>query len=400
MQERNPVEVAAELQAAFATRDVQRISSLFAPDATLQVAGSPDVPAVGIHHGQERIRAFFDDLISTATPQKMEIRELVASGRNVVALGHFHYRIGWSGREYESDFALHLAVEQGRVQRYQMYEDSWAVAAAFAPESVAVVRGPDGNRIDYLDLDCRTGRDADADPIVLLHGLGCTWRVWSRQIPALAMQRRVVAVNCRGSGASDAGPPGVRIPDMAADVHALLEQLGISRAAVMGLSMGGMVALQHALDFPDDLSRLLVVGSTAGVPDSLRPVLEEQRRFIQEHAMLDIAESRMSAAFGESSDPGLRRWAVAMIAAMDLASYRAQAAAAFEFDVRSRLHEIRVPTHVVHGEKDRSLPRILGEEIHEGIADSKLHLIEGAGHFPNLEASEDFNASIASILVG
>ena len=93
-------------------------------------------------------------------------------------------------------------------------------------------------------------------------------------------------------------------------------------------------------------------------------------------------------------------WAVAMIAAMDLASYRAQAAAAFEFDVRSRLHEIRVPTHVVHGENDRSLPRILGEAIHEGIADSKLHLIEGAGHFPNLEASEDFNALIASILAG
>lgn len=400
MQERNPIEVAAELQAAFAARDAAMIASLFATDAAIHVAGSPDVPAVGIHRGQKRIRAFFDDLIATATPQKMEIRELVANGKNVVALGHFRYRLEQSGREYESDFALHLAVEGGRVQRYQMYEDSWAVAEAFAPDSLAIVRGPDGNRIDYLDLDCRTGEDSDADPIVLLHGLGCTWRIWSRQVPALAARRRVIAVNCRGSGASDPGPQGLRISDLAADLHALLKQLGIPRAVLMGLSMGGMVALQHALDFPCEVSRLLVVGSSAGVPDSLRPILEQQRSFIFEHEMADIAESRMLAAFGEGSDPDSRRWTERMIDAMDLSSYRAQAVAAFGFDVRERLGEIQVPSAIVHGENDRSLPLVLGKAVHEGIAGSTLHVIEGAGHFPNLELPEAFNLLITSILSG
>ena len=391
MQERNPIEVAAEFQAAFTTRDPQAIASLFAADATIHVAGSPDVSAVGTHHGQAGARAFFEDLIDTVTPQKMEIFDLVANNSSVVALGHFHYRLDRTGREYESDFALHLSVEHGRIKRYQMYEDSWAVAEAFAPRSTATVRGPDRNRIDYLDLDCRTGGDPDADAIVLLHGLGCTWRIWSRQIPAFAAGRRVIAINSRGSGASDLGKSEVQISDMAADVHALLSHLEIPRAVVMGLSMGGMVAMQHALDFPNDVSRLLVVGSSSGLPESLRPVADEQRRFIAEHGMADIARSRMSAAFGEDSDPELRRWAEEMIAAIDLTSYRAQSVAAFEFDARERLSELQVPVDVVHGENDKSLPLLLGQATHEGISGSKLHVIEGAGHFPNVESPKAFN---------
>lgn len=77
--------------------------------------------------------------------------------------------------------------------------------------------------------------------------------------------------------------------------------------------------------------------------------------------MHEIAESRMSNAFGEDSEPGLRKWAEEMIAAIDLASYQAQSVAAFEFDVRDRLPELQLPVHVIHGEKDRSLPLILAQ---------------------------------------
>lgn len=309
MQERNPIEVAAQFQAAFAARDAKAIAAVFASDATLHVAGSPDVSTVGVRRGPEEIRAFFEELIETVTPRKMELFDLVANDDHVVALGHFHYVLDATGREYESDFALHLSIERGRIRRYQMYEDSYAVAEAFAEGPDRIARGHDGNRIDYLDLDCRTGGNSDADPIVLLHGLGCTWQIWSRQIPYLARGRRVIAVNCRGSGRSYLGHGDVRISDMAADVHALLTHLEIPRAAVMGLSMGGMVALQHALDFPDEVSLLLVVGSSFGMPESLRPVANLQRRFIEEHEMHEIAESRMSNAFGEDSEPGLRKWA-------------------------------------------------------------------------------------------
>ncbi len=398
MHERNSMEVAAEFQAAFAKRDGGAIAAVFAKDATLHVAGSPDVAAIGVRTGQPEIQQFFDDLIATVTPQKMEIYNLVANDDNVVALGHFSYRLDETGREYESDFALHFAIEHGLIQRYQMYEDSYAVAEAFTEDSYRTARGRDGNRIDFLDLDCRFGANADADPIVLLHGLGCTWRIWSRQIPALATNRRVIAMNCRGSGASDLGAGRIEISDMADDVHALLEHLEIPRAAVMGLSMGGMVALQHALDYPGEVSKLLVVGSSSGLPESLQSVADQQRSFIAESEMADIAKSRMSAAFGEASDPALRRCAEEMIGAMDLESYRAQSIAAFGFDVRGRLPELRIPAHIIHGENDRSLPLSLGQATHEGIDGSELHVIGGAGHFPNIEDSDNFNDVIGAIL--
>lgn len=68
MQERNPIEVAAQFQAAFAARDAKAIAAVFASDATLHVAGSPDVSAVGVRRGPEEIRTFFEELIETVMP--------------------------------------------------------------------------------------------------------------------------------------------------------------------------------------------------------------------------------------------------------------------------------------------------------------------------------------------
>ena len=80
--------------------------------------------------------------------------------------------------------------------------------------------------------------------------------------------------------------------------------------------------------------------------------------------MLEIAESRISAALGEECDAALRRWAVEMVASMDLASYRAQAEAAFGFEVRERLREIELPVHIVHGENDNDVPIAEAEQFY------------------------------------
>lgn len=133
MTEQNPLDVAIKLQVAFGDSDATELTALFAPDGSVHVAGNPDIAAVGVHHGHQAVRAFFDELINSATPLSMAVKEIVASGTNVVALGHFHYRLNESGREYESDFALHLDIQHGLIQRYQMYEDSWAVSVAYAP---------------------------------------------------------------------------------------------------------------------------------------------------------------------------------------------------------------------------------------------------------------------------
>ena len=124
------------------------------------------------------------------------------------------------------------------------------------------VETPDGTLVHFVDLDLHAEAlhsDVD-DPVVLIHGLGCSWHHWSRQIGWIAHSRRAVAVVMRGGGGKTRWTqPGWSTADMAADVHAVVTELGLRRPAIVGCSMGGTIALQYALDYPADISRLAVL---------------------------------------------------------------------------------------------------------------------------------------------
>lgn len=164
--------------------------------------------------------------------------------------------------------------------------------------------------------------------------------------------------------------------------------------------MGGAVVLEYALDFPGSLSGLVVVGSAAGAPDQMRAALDSQQMFVESHDMRAIAESRMTAAFGTGADSGTRRWMVEMIAANDVGSYRSQAAAAFAFDVRDRLGDLAAPAAILHGSDDRVLPVALAHDLLGRISDSSLQVLDGLGHFANLEDPDRFNAMLLSAVSG
>lgn len=257
-----------------------------------------------------------------------------------------------------------------------------------------VMNGSDGRVVEYEDLEFTTATYERLAPVVLIHGLGCTWRVWNPQILPLAENRRVILVNARGSGASKLGGRRFSISDMAADIHELLTYLSVEGVVMIGLSMGGAIALEYALDFPDTLSGLIIVGSAAGVPDPMGAVLDAQQEFIEAHDIDEIAESRMAVALGPDADSGLRRWMVEMITANDVHDYRSQAAAVFSFDVRDRLGGLSVPTVIIHGDEDRVLPVALARDLCTRMPGSRLYELEGLGHFANLEDPTRFNAAL------
>jgi pimeloyl-ACP methyl ester carboxylesterase len=131
---------------------------------------------------------------------------------------------------------------------------------------------PDGTLAHFVDLDLHAEalHTEVSDPVVLIHGLGCNWHHWSRQIGWIAHSRRVVAVDVRGGGGKTRwARPRWSSSDMAADVHAVVTDLGLRRPAIVGCSMGGTIALQYALDYPADLSRLVVLASFAGLPKEM-----------------------------------------------------------------------------------------------------------------------------------
>jgi 3-oxoadipate enol-lactonase len=263
------------------------------------------------------------------------------------------------------------------------------------------IEGSGGALVHFADLDLH-GEALHAevsDPVVLIHGLGCDWRHWSRQIGWIAHSRRVVVPDIRGgAGKTRWARPGWTTADMAADLYALVAGLGLRRPALVGLSMGGTIALQYALDHPGDLSRLVVVDSLAGVPEEFAGLRDQRLEYIETHSLREIAESRMAVAFTASADPATRAWVIEMIAGGDLEGYRTQARATMTFDVRHRLAEITVPATIIHGELDATAPAAFATMMGQAIPGATVHIIEGQGHFPNLEAPELFNPLLADAL--
>jgi len=257
---------------------------------------------------------------------------------------------------------------------------------------------PDGTLVHFIDLDLHgEALHTDVnDPVVLIHGLGCNWHHYSRQIGWLAHARRVVAVDMRGgAGKTRWTHPGWTTADMAADVHAVVTELGLRRPAIVGCSMGGTIALQYALDYPADISRLAVLASFASLPEEMAQEVKRQSADIKSKSLREIAEERVGAAFTASADQGVRAWMVDMIAGGDKEGYESEAATTFAFNVHSRLGEIAVRTTIIHGENDATVPVARAREMAEGIRDATLHVLPGEGHFANVQAPEKVNPLLA-----
>jgi 3-oxoadipate enol-lactonase len=261
------------------------------------------------------------------------------------------------------------------------------------------VESPDGTLVHFIDLDLHAEalHTEVTDPIVLIHGLGCSWHHWSRQIGWMAHSRRVVAVDVRGgAGKTRWTRPGRSTADMAADVYAVVTQLALGRPAIAGCSMGSTIALQYTLDHPEEISRLALLASLPGLPDEMAEARESQMAFIKSHNLREIAENRVGAAFTESADQGVKAWMVDMIASGDKQGYESQAQATLMgFDVRSRLKEIHVPTTIIHGEKDATVPVALAEFEAKEIPNATLHVLMGEGHFANVQVPEKVNPLLA-----
>lgn len=191
------------------------------------------------------------------------------------------------------------------------------------------------------------------DPLVVIGGLGLGVSELQPLIAALAADHEVIAVDNRGSGRSSKPPGPYTIEQMAADVAALLRCLGLSRAHVLGISMGGRIAMSLALDHPEIVDRLVLV--------STGPRVAGHRRRVQ----LGMAISRLPVLRGRNSPP--------------LHAIKAQFAASSRFDCTSRLDQITQPTLVVHGRSDHVAPLKLAKQFRDSVPGARLVLLDG-GH--------------------
>jgi 3-oxoadipate enol-lactonase len=237
-------------------------------------------------------------------------------------------------------------------------------------------------------------RRGSGPPLLLIHGLGYGRWGWEPVVDALAEAHEVLLFDNRGIGESDAplGPYSTRM--LAEDAVAVLDAAGLERAHVLGTSLGGMVAQQVALDWPDRVDRLVLACTTPG-GESAAPMPEQTVRLIQESPALP-REVAMRRGVENALAPGA---AAAMIdrimehrvaTAQPLAAWLAQASAGMSFEVWSRVPEIKAPTLVLTGDLDVVVDPRNSALLAEMIPDARLEVFPGTGHLFFWEEPERF----------
>jgi 3-oxoadipate enol-lactonase len=244
---------------------------------------------------------------------------------------------------------------------------------------------------------------AGALPVVLLHGIGGGRAIWRGSLAALAAAGfDAIALDLPGYGDSrDAAPGGVEA--MARAVVATLGRLGLDRAAVVGHSMGGMVAQELAVVAPERLSALVLACTS---PAFGRPDGAWQARFVAERlAPLDagrgmeaLAAALVPPMLAPGADPAARERAQAVMAAVPEATYRRVLAAIVAFDRRAALGRIAVPTLCLAGAADPTAPPAVLERMAASIPGAEFLALPGAGHIANLEQPAAFDAAVTGFL--
>lgn len=240
--------------------------------------------------------------------------------------------------------------------------------------------------------------EGDATPLVFLHGVGSDKSVWDPQLKAFAARGRTLAFDYPGYGESDFLPEATR-DDFAAAILAALDKLGIGRAHICGLSLGGVIAIAlHALA-PGRCASLILADSFAVHPDG-QAIFDRSIDASRSIGMRALAEARVDSLVGLLASPAIRANVVETMSRIDPAAYALGARAVWLADQVERARAIDVPTLVLVGDEDRITPPTLSRQLAARIPGAKMVTIEGAGHLANLEQPAEFNQAVAQFLAG
>lgn len=264
-----------------------------------------------------------------------------------------------------------------------------------------------GHRIRCVDLG--TGRT----PVVLLHGTASSLEMWGHTVPALAERHRVIALDMPGFGYSSRPEVPLTPTFMAQAVRQTLEVLEAGTVHLVGLSLGGAVALRLGLDHPGEVATLTLVGSAA-LGDGAHPLFRllslpvigdllsrpsrAGTRYLLRQCFADrghVNDALLDFSYSLARMPGSRRSLLSAVRSLGFfGRLHPRVSQAFG----ERLHELEVPTLLVWGEDDRILPARHARRAHGRIPDSQLHVLPRCGHLVQIERADEFNTLLLEFL--
>ena len=239
--------------------------------------------------------------------------------------------------------------------------------------------------------------ESRGEPILMLHGYSDSWFSFSRVLTPLARETRVYALDLRGHGKTDQPSSGYHMRDLAADVVAFMDAKGISRATVIGHSMGGFVAQQVAFAAPKRVSRLILVG-TVRKPTNLAGFNELEKAVMSLSDPVPDAfarEFQLSTVHTPVGDEFINR-AVEESLRLPARVWKELAAGMAATDAAVSLGRSGIPTLVVRGEKDAWVTATETDSLAKMVAAKRRKAYTNTGHAVHWERPAEFASDVVA----
>ncbi len=244
----------------------------------------------------------------------------------------------------------------------------------------------------------RADGPVDAPALLLLGSLGTTSDIWRPQIQPLSERYRVVRLDTRGHGQSEATAGTVALDDLGADAVSVLDAAGVERVAVCGVSLGGMTAMWLAAHVPDRVRSLVAVST--GLKIGARSMWEERIRQVRAGGTESIADASMGRWFTErfrGAHPDVVSWCRAMLTGCPTDGYISCCGALMDADLHAAAQRIVAPTIVIVGREDPVTPPANAQGIVDHIAGARLLTLD-ASHICAVEQPRAFNDAVLTFL--
>jgi 3-oxoadipate enol-lactonase len=239
-------------------------------------------------------------------------------------------------------------------------------------------------------------------PVVMMsHSLGCNLALWAFQLEALEPHYRVLRYDTRGHGGSQATEGAYTLEQLGFDAISLLDALGVERVHWVGISMGGMIGQELALNHPDRILSLSLCDTAAILPPEAQPLWQERIEAARAKGLKALVEATLERWFTPAflaKNSAQVEQIRGQFLATPVAGYIGCSEAIRGLNYLDRLPEIQIPTLIIVGEDDPGTPVAVSEAIQKRIAGSRLVVLPKAAHLSNWEQSQAFNQALLEFL--
>ncbi|MHA2009227.1 MAG: alpha/beta fold hydrolase [Promethearchaeota archaeon] len=240
----------------------------------------------------------------------------------------------------------------------------------------------------------------EGESLLFVHGLGSSTRDWEENVPIFSKKYQVITVDIRGHGQTDKPKGPYTIKNFAKDIAGLLMSLEFSSVNILGISLGGAIVLQLAIDYPELIKSLVIVNAAPNSGDRqlLEKIVSDRIELIKARGMRGIGESLAPVLFIKPEQEELRKKFVERWAENNPETYISALKSLQTWNVNNdQLQAIKCPTLVLASDQDYT-PVSVKKELIKQIQNSHLVIIDDARHVLPLERPKEFNAAVMDFL--